>query len=175
MSDSEAEPESRGLASEQTQALLRAGTGRQVPPDTYLFREGEATDRIFVLESGRLELRKGIGGQSTRLLSVGAGSVLALVPALDEIPCPISACTTEPSRIIEVRRHALLAALSSDHEGSVELATTLAVRAIRALRRSTDELALAIYEAMRSPTRAPQEQAAELARVQAGIHAWPAA
>ena len=174
MSEAEAEPACNPTR-EQAQALLRAGKSRQVPPDIYLCREGESLDRIFVLESGRVEIRKGIGGQSTCLCVASEKSVLGLMPVLDAMPCSISARTTEPSLVVEIGRETLLSVLANEHEGGVDIALALATQSIQALRRSTDELAMAIYRAMRPQASAPQEQAADMAKVQAGTHIWLAA
>jgi CRP-like cAMP-binding protein len=151
------------------------GLAKQVPAGTYVFREGELLDRFFVLEQGSIELRKGIAGKSTLVHTAGADSVLGLMPALDGLPCSLSACAAEECRVIEVSRETLHAMLRGEHDGGIDAALALTVQSIRALRRSTDVLALAIYDAMRTPNPTATDHDANLAKVQAWTNAWLAA
>jgi len=151
------------------------GRKRPVPAQTLLCREGDVTDRFFVLAAGMVEIGKTILGEPVSLQICGPGSVLCLMPALDEDPCTVSVRAVQEATVIEVTRADLLAILATDREQGLDFAIALTVQSIRGLRRSTDDLALAIYRALRSPERPPQIGAADLAQVQAGNHAWLAA
>lgn len=173
MSDPDSEPEPPGFSSQEAAALRSVGCQRKVPAQTILCQEGAATRSFFVLTSGKVEIGKIILGQPVALRDSGPGSVLGLMPAFDGSPCSVSIRTLEETTFIEVTPESLIASLQNNSETCIDLGIALTIQAIRGLRRSTDDLALAIYRALRAP-KGPAV-VVDLAQVQAGNIAWLAA
>ena len=170
VNDPDAEPQVQGFSRRETEALSRVGRRRTIAPQTLLCQEGEVPRNFFVLTAGRVEIGKTLLGQSVSLRTSGPGSVLALMPALEGVPCSVSIRAAEDAVLIEVSRDDLLEMLAKDHDQGLDLVLALSVQAIRRLRSSTDELALAVYRTLRGPMG--PAHAVDLAQVQAGNHAW---
>jgi hypothetical protein len=62
--------------------------------------------------------------------------------------------------------------LSREGEQNLPIANLLSLLAIRRLRGATNDLANALYCALRSPERRGRMDALQLARIQAGSYAW---
>ena len=155
--------------------MLQAGQVRCLPPHALLCREGQTTDRFFVVTAGEVELAKSIAGKSRALSTSGPGSVLALMAALDGAPCPVSMRTLGDATVVEITCGSLFALLDPEETANSNLVHDLALVAIRRLRGATDELAQTLFQALRSSPRAGRIDPASLARIQAGNHAWPCA
>ena len=172
MSEEESEPRSGGLHGVAAEALLSAGKVRAIPANTLLCHEGQPTDRLFVLTSGEVEISKMFAGKSHALATSGAGTVLALMSALDGERCPVSVRTRGDAEVIEIPRRSLLALLDPESGEGAELALILTLVAIRRLRGATEELARTLFQALSASPRAGRIDADSLAKIQAGNHAW---
>jgi CRP-like cAMP-binding protein len=155
-----------------TQPLLDAGQMRTMPALTALCEEGQVTDCFFLVTAGEFEIAKRIAGRQCALSTSGPGSVLALMPALDGAPCSVSMRALNDATVVEIKRDSLLAMLDHGGTPNLKVANRLSLLAIRRLRDATDELAQALYCALRSTDRKGHIDAARLARIQAGSYAW---
>lgn len=173
MSEPESPPAPASVQGLEADALLRVGQVRTVSAHTLLCQEGQITDRVFVVTAGQVEIAKDFAGKTRALSTCGPGSVLALMAALDGEPCAVSVRTLSDATVVEITRGRLLALLDPDQAESASLAHDLTLVAIRRLRGSTDELAHALFQALRSSPRAGRIDAASLARIQASNHVWP--
>ncbi len=156
----------------EAQALLEAGHTRSLPALSLLCEEGQVTDCFFLVTAGEFVLAKRIAGCLHSLSTFGPGSVLALMPALDGAPCAVSICALNDATVVEIKRSSLLALLGHDSEPNLWLANLLSLLAIRRLRGATNELAQALYSALRTPDCTGHIDAVRLARIQAGSYAW---
>jgi CRP-like cAMP-binding protein len=154
-------------------ALLHVGRARAVPAHTLLCQEGQITERLFVVTAGQVEIAKDFAGKIRALTTLGPGSILALMAALDGEPCAVSMRTLSDATVVEITRGSLLALLNPDQAEGASLAHELTLVAIQRLRGATDELAHTLFQALRSSPRAGRIDAASLARIQASNHAWP--
>ena len=152
--------------------LVGAGRTRSLPAFSELCAEGQVTDRFFVVTAGQFEIAKCIVGKKYVLAVAGPGSLLALMPALDGEPCAVSIATLGEATVVEIKRADLLALLSREGEQNLPIANLLSLLAIRRLRGATNDLANALYCALRSPERRGRMDALQLARIQAGSYAW---
>jgi len=155
-----------------TASLLDVGQVRNMPALASLCEEGDVTQSFFLVTAGEFEIAKRISGQDCALSTFGPGSVLGLMPALDGEPCAVSMRAVNDATVVEIERDSLLAMIDSSGAPDVKLANHLSLLAIRRLRGATDELATAIYSALRSPDRKGRIDAMRLARIQAGSYAW---
>jgi CRP-like cAMP-binding protein len=169
----EIESEIPGFRRPEALVLLLAGNARTMKARSLLCQEGKRTDRFFVITEGEVEIEKSIAGKRCALATSGPGSVLALMAALDGAPCPVSLRALGRAKVVEITRRRLLALLDGEAASDSGLAHEFALVAIRRLRDATDELAQALCHALRSSPRAGKMDARDLARIQAGNHAWP--
>lgn len=73
----EAMPGWASLAREHREALAALATVEGAPAGTWLFREGDPSDRVYWVASGRVTLTLGIGGRpEAAVLTVGPGEIL---------------------------------------------------------------------------------------------------
>ncbi len=179
MSEPESGAELAILQALEADLLLQAGNARAMPAHALLCREGQLTDRFFVVTSGEVEIAKSIAGKSLALSRTGPGSVLALMPALDGEPCSVSLRTLCDATVVEITRTNLIALMDPGQREQPErrpdsnLVHALALAAIRRLRAATDELSQTLFQSLRSSPRAGRIDARRMARVQAENHAWP--
>lgn len=93
----------------------------------FLFEEGDAGDRFFVIVRGSVELRKGTGGGAKRLAVLKAGQAFGEMALLNDTPRSASAYVTEPSYLIAVSGEAFSTILGGE---------TLSVRLLRGLSKA---------------------------------------
>lgn len=71
------------------------------------FLEGDPGDSAYVVESGRIEIVKGIGDARVRVAVLGAGEIFGEMALLDNRPRTASAIALEPTRLTVVTREYL--------------------------------------------------------------------
>jgi len=175
LSDSESATTTDGCAILETAMLVQAGRMRTMPALSLLCQEGQVTDLCFVVTAGNVEIAKTIAGKSRALSTLGPGSILALMAALDGAPCSVSMRTLADATVVEITRDCLLGLLDVDQNSNPTAAHQLALLGIRHLRGATDDLARALCRALRSPDQAGHFDPLELARIQARTNAWATA
>jgi CRP-like cAMP-binding protein len=173
LSDPESASTPAVLCGLEADTLLQAGQARAVPAHTLLCQEGRTTDRFFVVTAGLVEIAKDFGGKPRALSTLGPGSILALMAALDGGPCAVSMRTLSDATVVEITRCSLLALFDPEQATVSSLAHDLTLVAIRRLRGATDALAHTLFQALQSSPRAGRIDAGSLARIQASDHAWP--
>jgi CRP-like cAMP-binding protein len=156
----------------EARALLEAGQPKEMPALSLLCQEGQSTDRFFLVTTGEFEVGKEIAGRHCTLSTVGPGSVLGLMPALDGSPCAVSIRALCSATVVEITRENLLAMFDHDRRADLNAANHLSLMAIRRLRGATTELAQALHQALTSPGQRGRIDTARLAHIQAGSYAW---
>lgn len=176
MSDPESKAEPAGYTV-GADVLLQTGQARALPAHALLCREGQITDRFFIVTSGEVEIAKSVAGKAYALSTTGPGSVLALMPALDGEPCTVSLRTLSDATVVEITRSSLFALIdpeqAPERASASNLVHDLALVAIRRLRSATDELSQTLFQSLRSSPRAGRIDAQRMAHIQADNHAWP--
>ncbi len=161
-----------GLHGPDAQALLGAGETRYLPALSTLCEEGQVAACFFVVTAGTFGIVKHFAGRPTTLWTVGAGSVLALMPAFDGRPCAVTISALDDATVVAITRERLLELLRRDGSANVALANLLALLAIRRLRQATSELAQALFCALQSTDRPGRIDTVRLARIQAASYVW---
>ena len=105
---------------------------RDYPAGTVLFREGEAGDAMYVIQSGSVEIRRTIGEQERVLAVLPAGEFLGEMALLNKRPRSATAVVREPSRLLVIEGRTFEAMLRSRVEIAVRMIRTLAARFERA-------------------------------------------
>jgi CRP-like cAMP-binding protein len=174
LSESEDEPNVDCLRGPEGLALLQAGQQRLVRAEQVLCNEGQRLEAFFVLTRGTVEISRTVGEKTLVLGTCGPGSVLALMAALDGQPCAVTLRAQHDCTVVELSRAVVFDMLQPDGPWSASLSHDLALLAIRRLRRATDDLASALFRALRA-RKAGRLDALDLARIQAKNHVWQCA
>src|SRR5580700_5997212 len=84
---------------------LFARFGREYAPGDVLFREGEAGEVMFVIQSGAVRIAKTVAGTDKTLAVLGPGEFLGEMAILNGKPRTATATVVEPARclVIEAR------------------------------------------------------------------------
>lgn len=97
------------LNAEELELLADRSASRTLPPQQHVFREGEASDGLYVIESGAVSIvRDRLGQPMQRLARLGAGGFFGEMGLLEGGPRGASAVTSEATRLLQVRRSDLL-------------------------------------------------------------------
>lgn len=85
--------------------------------DTFIFREGEHHDDLYVVSTGHIALEMNIPGRGmTRILTVRSGELLAWSSLLADGRMTASALVTEPTLAIAISGSQLRSLCEADHE-----------------------------------------------------------
>jgi SulP family sulfate permease len=72
----------------------------QVPPDHILFHQGDSSDTLYFVESGQVTVFLQLeGGQTRRLQTLGAGTIMGEIAFYLGTPHKTSAITDQPSKL----------------------------------------------------------------------------
>jgi CRP-like cAMP-binding protein len=110
-----------------------------VPRGDVLFLEGEPSNRMIVVLSGRVRIyRNSAEGDELVLAHVGPGGSIGELSVIDELPRSASAQAIERSRIISVPSDRMRAALATSPTAVLDIARQLAVT-VRRLTGTTSD------------------------------------
>lgn len=127
--------------SDDLDALIALGTVRQFPKNTVLVQEGDKSDQLYVVMSGRLKVFLGdADGKEVILDSLGPRQFFGEM-ALDGEPRSASVMTVEVSSLSILQREQFKQFLADKPKAALALIYALIKRA-RALTRSVGNLAL---------------------------------
>lgn len=114
------------LTAEELGLLADRSATRSVAAHQHVFREGDASDGLYVIESGAVTIvRDRLGEPMQRLARLGPGGFFGEMGLLDGGPRAASAVTSESSRLLQVRRSDLLALFQERPLLAVKLRTAI--------------------------------------------------
>jgi CRP-like cAMP-binding protein len=102
--------------------------GKDFPQGTVLFREGEPGKEMYVVQHGRVNISKRVGGLEKILSSLGAGEFLGEMAILNDRPRSATATCAEASRLLVVDAKTFEAMIRSNAEIAVRMIKKLAER-----------------------------------------------
>ena len=105
---------------------------RDYPAGAVLFREGEAGDAMYVIQTGSVEIRRVIADQERVLAVLSAGEFVGEMALLNGHPRSATAVTREPSRLLVIDGRTFEAMLRGRTEIAVRMIRMLAARLERA-------------------------------------------
>lgn len=133
--------ETSALDPRQVGDLIALGTVRTYPKRTVVFQEGDQSDQLYVVLSGRVKVYLADqDGREIVLDTVGPGQYFGEM-ALDGQPRSASVITVEPSRLAVVPRANFERFLQTHPEAALGLVVTV-IRRARNLTRVAGSLAL---------------------------------
>jgi CRP-like cAMP-binding protein len=107
---------------------LFARFGREYAPGEVLFREGEAGEVMFVIQSGAVRITKRIGGEDKVLAVLGPGEFLGEMAILNGRPRTATATVVEETRCLVIDARTLEAMVARNAEIALRLIKKLAKR-----------------------------------------------
>src|SRR5215468_2049142 len=104
----------RRLSPEDRQHLARVASVRRAEKGASLFSEGDPSDELFTIVSGRVKVFKTTARGTDVILEIfGHGDPVGAVAVYESRPYPASAVTLEPTMCLVVPRQAFFALLES--------------------------------------------------------------
>jgi len=139
------------LPEDYLQHIASCAVSRNYPKNSILITEGDQSDSLYIIESGRVKIfLNDENGKEVILNIQGANEYFGELAMLDEAPRSASVMTLEPSRFSIIAKADFDACLQSHPDIAVHLIRALAAR-IRALTESVRDLALHdVYERVAS-------------------------
>jgi len=107
---------------------LFARFGRDYQPGDVLFREGEAGDVMYVIQTGAVRITKNVGGDEKPLAVLGAGEFLGELAILNGKPRTATATVLEPTRCLVIEAKTLESMVARNAEIALRLIKKLAKR-----------------------------------------------
>ncbi len=102
----------RWIAATDRQRLAAAGTVRAFDRDVHLFREGDDSDRLYTILSGRVKEFKTTARGTDLILEIfGPGESVGAVAVYQSRPYPASAVALEPATCLLIPRQAFFSLL----------------------------------------------------------------
>jgi CRP/FNR family transcriptional regulator, cyclic AMP receptor protein len=107
---------------------LFARFGREYQAGDVLFREGEAGDVMFVIQSGAVRISKEVGGEHRMLAVLGPGEFLGEMAILNGKPRTATATVVEDARCLVIEARTLESMVARNAEIAIRLIKKLAKR-----------------------------------------------
>lgn len=126
-----------GLAPRVLEELLAQALPRDLAQGELLFRAGEPGGQLYAVLEGRVRIFvEGAGGAEITLNLLASGEVFGEIAMLDGAERTASAAALEPSRLLQLRRESVLAALRRHPE----LAERIILLLCRRLRWTSEQV-----------------------------------
>jgi CRP-like cAMP-binding protein len=126
-----------GLAPRSLEELLAQAVGRELTQGELLFRAGEPGGQLYAVLEGRVRIfAAGAGGAEITLNLLGPGEVFGEIAMLDGAERTASAAALEASRVLQLRRESVLAAMRRHPE----LAERIILLLCRRLRWTSEQV-----------------------------------
>jgi CRP/FNR family cyclic AMP-dependent transcriptional regulator len=129
-----------GLAPEELDELRRKAQVRNLPKQALVVSEGDRTDSLFIILSGKVKVFLAEEGRQVTLRQLGPGDYFGEM-VLDEGPRSASVLTLEPTSLAVVTRDTFEGFIAAHPEFTVRLIKKL-IRYARGLTNSVRSLAL---------------------------------
>ncbi|MBI3087314.1 MAG: Crp/Fnr family transcriptional regulator [Candidatus Omnitrophica bacterium] len=101
------------LPSAERQRLARISTEKRYEKGETIYREGQASDAVWVVKTGRVHLMKFLGdGKVSTTCVMTPGEMFCCLPALDRKPYPVDAVAAEDSVVIRIPQDAFHQAMN---------------------------------------------------------------
>jgi len=151
------------FAEDRLAALAACVEARRVPPETYVVRQGEATQDAYLLERGGIRIQRATPYGQYALAILGQGDLFGEASFIDGAARSGDAYTTSPCDLLVLRSEALLPRLDADPLLATALYWTFWRSLSSKLRRTNEKIGKFLAEA-----GAPPAERGDLARSPTG-------
>lgn len=129
----------RSLNKKHIAQLARLATSQQYAADQTIVRQGDTGLGLYVIVSGRVEVRHETSSQEYRVLNtLGVGDVFGEMALLDDYPRSATIVAREATECLTLTKWHFLAELKSHPEMALSLLPVLS-RRVRAAEQRADE------------------------------------
>lgn len=113
--------------------MLKICKSRRIPAGSFLFKEGDKGDSLFVVIAGQIDISKSQNGTSQVLVSMEAGDCFGEMAIIDSEPRMADAVAASDATVLEINQSVI-----NDNEDitSLKLVRQLAILLVRKLRAS---------------------------------------
>jgi CRP-like cAMP-binding protein len=150
------------------------------PEGTVLFREGESSDNVYVIKSGRVRLRKRVHETELVVDEIGAGAFCGELTLINDQPRPVTASVVSDASVIKIKADQFESMVRNNPDIAIRMIKKMGERLTRAqyrlsnlvLRTTTGRLLRQLRheakragntDAMQTPTPLPDDLAGSLA------------
>jgi CRP-like cAMP-binding protein len=142
----------KGLSESQLQRITTAAKEIQIPKGQWLFQEGNAADRVYVLKDGAVELLTRVNGEYELPIKIirskeGCFGISALVPPYQY---SLTSKCAEDSTLLEIQRHDLQNLTQEDSGLGCVIMTNIAQYLLDRLKETRQELKIHFKTLFRS-------------------------
>jgi CRP/FNR family cyclic AMP-dependent transcriptional regulator len=102
--------------------------GREFPKGTVLFREGEPGKEMYVVQAGRIDISKHVGGVENLLSTLGQGEFFGEMSILNNAPRSATATCAEDSKLLVIDPKTFEAMIRGNAEIALRMIKKLADR-----------------------------------------------
>jgi len=129
-------PFSRVLSEPQLERLFRCGTLLSVEAHTFVFREGDPADRLFLIRSGQIALEQYVAGRGNmQMETLRAGDVLGFSWLFERELWTMDARAVEASELFALDGECVHTQMQADPAMGMVIATQLAYQLYQRLQR----------------------------------------
>ena len=131
-----------GFSDVQLTMLTQVVTRRSVPRGSMLMAEGDATDSLYTIISGRLKVMMGdADGKEVILALLGPGEIVGEMGLIDDSPRSATVIAIEPSELLTISKREFRKCLAENFDMAMGVMRGL-VRRLREADRKIGSLAL---------------------------------
>ncbi|OQA37404.1 MAG: Aspartate ammonia-lyase [Acidobacteria bacterium ADurb.Bin340] len=119
----------KGLPEATLERLASIAVKRELPPGTWLFRQGEPRRACYFIEHGRVQVSRDAGDGPEPIITLGPGDTTGEGALLQASHHSASAQTLTSATVIELGREDLRAQLAKDGLAAIEVLTRVSLQA----------------------------------------------
>lgn len=130
-----------GLTLEAIELIANVATEESHPSGTFIFRQGELGDRLFLILDGRVRISREVAGMGEEALAIlKSGDVFGEMALLDEGPRSADARVHEHCRLLSISRSGFEDLLFLHKDLAYEVLWNVVRMLARRLRETNDKL-----------------------------------
>lgn len=122
-----------GFADVELIRMLKICKSRRIPAGSYLFKEGDKGDSLFVVIAGQIDITKSQNGTSQVLVSMEPGDCFGEMAIIDSEPRMADAVAASDATVLEVNQSVIN---NNEDITSLKLVRQLAILLVKKLRAS---------------------------------------
>ncbi len=115
-------------ALESLEETLAKDFGRAYPAGGIIFKENDPGHLVYIIQSGRIEIRKAVGDRQKVLAQLGRGDFFGEMALISDRPRSSTATAMEESRLLALKADTFFRILRTNYDITVRIIEQLAAR-----------------------------------------------